>query len=206
MQILEIYLSILVLAAISSHVIDEEYYQPPQFVGDSTIRWAGFLKWCTILNQENRFWEAQKIFTILIPVLSQENVVKLFHEYCDCLKGWPRTDETAIAELAATNAYLSWISREMSQDKHQGTSRTLDEALNANLNAISLLQHLFRENAIMRGRRFDEWKDNQQRLLDQVKLVRTRDWTALQAAALTGSVEDVKLLIRAEVWQFPTKP
>ena len=151
-----------------SRSFDDIYYQPPQFASNSANRWDGFREWCSALNQQERFWEAQKIFTILITVLSPENVEQLFHEYCDGLQHYPRTDATAIAELAATNAYLSCISWEIGQHKHQ---QVLDDALKASLNAESLLRHLLGENAVMCGRRFHEWQCNLQRHPDLVQRV-----------------------------------
>jgi ankyrin repeat protein len=221
----------MVLADFRSRSFDDKYYQPPQFVNNSANRWDGFREWCLALNQQERFWEAQKIFVILIPVLSPENVEQLFHRYCGGLQHHPRTDATAVAELAATNAYLSSISREIGQHKDQ---RVLDGALKASLNAKSLLRYLLGENAVMRGRRFQEWQYNLQRLLKQENLAspelsflgvirsdnslkdllgtatdvqaekiadsaRTRDLTAIQAAALSGSLEGVEWLIRANV-------
>jgi hypothetical protein len=74
------------------------------------------------LNKKERFWEAQKIFTILIPVLSPKKAEEVFQTYCDSLRQYPRTDATAMAELAAINVYLSSISGVMSQNEHEGIS------------------------------------------------------------------------------------
>jgi hypothetical protein len=109
------------------------------------------------LNQQERFWEAQKIFTILIPVLSREKVEKLFQEYCDGLTRYPRTDAAAIAELAATNAYLLWVSREVARDKYLDIS---SEVFEQGMKAESLLLYLFGTNADLRGGRFNEWQES----------------------------------------------
>lgn len=123
-------------------------------------RWDRFLEWSATLNEQKRYWEAQKILTILIPALPQDDV-ELFQEYCNCLNHYPRTSATAIAELAATNAYLSWASEALSQGIFKGVpSQILDEVTKAE----SLLLYLFRKKPDMRGCQFIEWQRNLQRL------------------------------------------
>ncbi len=90
-------------------------------------------------------------------MLSPENVGKLFREYLDNLGQHPRTDATAIAELAATNAYLLYVSREMARNYHRGTSsEVLEEATKAEF----LLLYLFGERSKLSGGRFNEWQQS----------------------------------------------
>lgn len=61
----------------------------------------------------------------------------LFRSYLGSLEHYPRTDNTAIAELAATNAYLLYISRKAAR---RGISSTDFEAATT---VESLLLFLF---------------------------------------------------------------
>ncbi|KAF5702892.1 fatty acid oxygenase [Fusarium mundagurra] len=198
---LELYLSIIVLADINSYDLDRKYHQPPWFPTDSTNRWEGFIKWFELLIQQERFWEAQKIFTILVPVLPPETVSKMFRECCDSSRNCPRTDASAVAELAATNTYFSWVSQQNDQWNRQGTSSQVsDEAMASVLNAEILFQYLFRGHAALRGRLFCEWHDNLQRLRKQVRPENViprfpASDGATEAALAGGIVDDRKYLV-----------
>ncbi|UZP43468.1 hypothetical protein NXS19_011280 [Fusarium pseudograminearum] len=166
---LEIYLSIGVLANFSSCDLDTTYYKLPW--SSATDPWDGCIEWLGRLLQEHKFWEAQRIFAILNPVLPPGTVSDMFKTCCDSLRRCPQTEVSAIAELTAINAYSSWVLQKSKQWKDEGIRlRLVEEAIFYSLEATRLFPALFGEQATFRGRCFCEWLENLQMLPSQVNL------------------------------------
>jgi hypothetical protein len=131
------------------------------------------MKWFEILLQEHKFWEAQKIFAVLSPVLPPETVSNMFRKCCDSLRHCPQTEVSAVAELAAINAYSSWVLQKSKQLNDEGLRlRLVDEAIKSSLEATQLFPRLFGEQATFRGRCFCEWLENLQMLRNEASLIR----------------------------------
>jgi hypothetical protein len=68
------------LANGTSTKVEDRYTHPPWLSSYGGDRWLGFRDWCLSLARGPRLWEAQKIFNLLLPVLSAVDASELYLE------------------------------------------------------------------------------------------------------------------------------
>ncbi|KAI9043243.1 uncharacterized protein KD926_004427 [Aspergillus affinis] len=166
MHTTELYLEIIITA--SKHgpfahdnidfKIPESQYQPPGPKVDKTssARWEGFIERCWELNKKERYWEAQRILTLLLPELDSERVDQFFQEYLEDLETKPLTSSTALARLAACNVFLKQVS--LHRCKWMG-NRKLSSTLHKAVNIGPCLSYLFWDLKVVKGCQFEEWQN-----------------------------------------------
>jgi hypothetical protein len=78
-HMLELYLEIAVVAYRTSTwpEVNYQYTNPPWWKGYSPA-WSGFCNWYAWLRNRGYFWEAQRILSILLPVLPLNNAIGMF--------------------------------------------------------------------------------------------------------------------------------
>ncbi|PCG88157.1 Hypothetical protein PENO1_111810 [Penicillium occitanis (nom. inval.)] len=77
-RIVEIYLSIVVAILESNLHEGMDKYTNPPWTSPKSPKWLGFCAWYTTLKQNGFHWEAQKIQSILLPIVGLEDAMKTF--------------------------------------------------------------------------------------------------------------------------------
>jgi hypothetical protein len=105
---LEIYLCILVFLELQGFSLTSDDCQPSA-LQHQNARWLGFRKLITPLLECGKYWEAHKIFKLLLDVYKPGEDGLLFEEFRSGLQLEIDTEENQIiARLGITNAYLKW--------------------------------------------------------------------------------------------------
>ena len=144
MHLLELCVHVFAFASQTSDFVCSKDTQPPWIKDNSLKDWAGYGEWHQILWESGYRWEAQKLLRILLPVLNQEQVSKVFLHGMDLLAGCGvllqqlkeclkiRTESSLLVVLSAISTwgrYLTGVSWTYSNQKaHTLAKQFFEEA------------------------------------------------------------------------------
>ncbi|KAI7977234.1 hypothetical protein EIK77_000061, partial [Talaromyces pinophilus] len=114
-RIVEIYLSIVVAILESNLHEGMDKYTNPPWTSPKSPKWLGFCAWYTTLKQNGFHWEAQKIQSILLPIVGLEDAMKTFIRkdqftaVADDIKAGRFDESLVLTELVISNNICNYL-------------------------------------------------------------------------------------------------
>lgn len=132
-----------------------KYFQLPWATTNSTTQWAAFQNWCEFLATDHP-WESQKLFRVLLRVLSTEDATDLLKKLLVRIDG--SHAQVILARIGVMNAYAAFYIR-----RHAEDSVGADDSSTAWLHDATedLLKQVFdqrTESIKMQSRQYLEWR------------------------------------------------